>query len=152
MTMKKYKFEATIKISKVGKGGAYVEFPYSVEKEFGVKGRVGVIAFFDGIEYQGSLVKMGTGCHIIGITKNIREQIHKKIGDIVEIILYKDENQRIIELNPILQECFKENPTAYANYKKLSFTNRKEINAQLNSAKKSETLQKRFRKIIELLN
>lgn len=38
--MKKYNFKAIIKESDVGKGGAYVEFPYVVEKEFGIKGKV----------------------------------------------------------------------------------------------------------------
>lgn len=54
------------KVSKID--GAYIEFPYDVKKEFG-KGRVKVQATFDGIKYQGSLVKMKTPCHIIGEEK-----------------------------------------------------------------------------------
>lgn len=33
--MKEYSFDAVIQASRVGKGGAYVDFPYDVEKEFG---------------------------------------------------------------------------------------------------------------------
>ena len=46
--------------------GAYVEIPFDVRKEFG-KGRVKVSATFDGISYEGSLVRMGVPCHIIGV-------------------------------------------------------------------------------------
>ena len=50
---------------------AYVEIPFDVKQEFG-KGRVPVYATFDGEPYEGSLVRMGTPCHIIGIRKDIR--------------------------------------------------------------------------------
>ncbi|MCI8283848.1 MAG: DUF1905 domain-containing protein [Firmicutes bacterium] len=67
MNEKIYRFEAIIK--KVPDiDGAYIEFPYDVKSEFG-KGRVKVRAFFDGVEYNGSLVRMGTENHIIGVRK-----------------------------------------------------------------------------------
>jgi hypothetical protein len=66
--------------------GAYVEIPFDVKAAFG-KGRVPVNATFDGFPYQGSLVKMGTPCHIIGIRKDIRQQIGKQAGDIVRVTI-----------------------------------------------------------------
>ena len=51
--------------------GAYVEIPFDVREEFG-KGRVKVHATFDGVGYDGSLVRMGTPCHILGLRKDIR--------------------------------------------------------------------------------
>ena len=80
-----YEFEADIK--KVPDiDGAYIEFPYDVRKVFG-KGRVKVTATFDGVEYNGSLVKMGTPCHIIGIRKDIRKKIGKQPGDMIKITI-----------------------------------------------------------------
>lgn len=70
MTKKTYEYEAIIQASTIGKGGAYVVFPHDVKKEF-AKGRVKVIATFDGVEYSGSVVNMGlkdddgTICHIV---------------------------------------------------------------------------------------
>ena len=58
--------------------GAYVEIPFDVRKEFG-KGRVKVSATFDGISYEGSLVRMGMPCHIIGVRKNIRAALRKSL-------------------------------------------------------------------------
>ena len=85
MNGKTYEFEAEIK--KVPDiDGAYVEIPFDVKVEFG-KGRVPVHAAFDGEPYDGSLVKMGTPCHIIGIRKDIRAKIGKQPGDSVRVTL-----------------------------------------------------------------
>ncbi|MEA4901405.1 DUF1905 domain-containing protein [Desulfitobacterium sp.] len=82
---KVYTFEAEIK--KVPDiDGAYVEIPFDVKAEFG-KGRVPVIATFDGEVYEGSLVKMKTPCHIIGIRKDIRAKIGKQPGDRIKVTL-----------------------------------------------------------------
>lgn len=62
--------------------GAYVEIPFDVKQIFG-KSRVAVHATFDGYPYDGSIVKMGTPCHIIGIRKEIRKQIGKQPGDAI---------------------------------------------------------------------
>ena len=66
--------------------GAYVEIPFDVRKEFG-KGRVKVSATFDGISYEGSLVRMGVPCHIIGVRKNIWAALRKKPGDPILVTL-----------------------------------------------------------------
>ena len=80
-----YEFEAVIqKVPDLD--GAYVEFPYDVRKEFG-KGRVKVHATFDGCAYEGSLVRMGTQCHIIGIRKDIRAAIGKQPGDTIAVTI-----------------------------------------------------------------
>lgn len=82
---KVYKFEAEIK--KVPDiDGAYVEIPFDVKEEFG-KGRVPVTATFDEVIYEGSLVRMQTPCHIIGLRKDIRAQINKQPGDMVKVTL-----------------------------------------------------------------
>lgn len=89
MNAKIYTFKAEIK--KVPDiDGAYIEFPYDVPKEFG-KGRVKVHAVFDGEPYDGSLVRMGTPGHIIGIRKDIRSKIGKQAGDIVEVTVRERE-------------------------------------------------------------
>ena len=80
-----YEYEAVI-CNADGKGGAYVAFPYDVRKEFG-KGRVKVHALFDGVPYDGSLVRMQTPGHIIGLRKDIRSRINKQPGDTVHVII-----------------------------------------------------------------
>ena len=80
-----YEFDTVIQ--KVdGIDGAYVEIPFDVKQEFG-KGRVSVSATFDGEPYDGSLVRMGTPCHILGLRKDIRKKIGKQPGDTVHVRL-----------------------------------------------------------------
>ncbi len=80
-----YEFEAEIK--KVPDiDGAYVEIPFDVKAEFG-KGRVPVLATFEGVPYAGSLVRMKTPGHIIGIRKDIRAKIGKQPGDVIKVTL-----------------------------------------------------------------
>lgn len=70
--------------------GAYIEFLYDVKKEFN-KGRVKVTATFDGVVYHGSLVRIKTINHIIGIRKDISKLINKQAGDIVHVIIKERE-------------------------------------------------------------
>ncbi len=80
-----YSFDAVIqKVPDMD--GAYVEIPFDVKEVFG-KGRVPVLATFDGEPYRGSVVRMGTPGHIIGIRKDIRAKIGKQPGDTVRVTL-----------------------------------------------------------------
>ena len=89
MNEKIYRFRAVLK--KVPDiDGPYIEFPADVRQEFG-KARVKVSARFDGIPYEGSLVRMGTPGHILGIRKEIRAKIGRQPGDIVTVRLWERE-------------------------------------------------------------
>ena len=79
------KFSAVI-IQNGNMDAAYVEIPYDIKEIFG-KGRLLVNASFDGVPYSGQVVKMGTPCYIIGITKQVRKQINKSFGDIVDVVI-----------------------------------------------------------------
>jgi len=89
---KSYEYDAVIMSSEVGKGGAYVQFPYDVREEFG-KGRVKVHATFDNEPYHGSIVNMGVKnpdgsiCYVIGVLKDIRKKIGKQPGDTVHVTI-----------------------------------------------------------------
>jgi hypothetical protein len=90
MNDKLYEYDAVIKPSETGKGGAYVPFPYDIRAEFG-KGRVKIRATFDGEPYDGNIVNMGVKnvdgsvCYIIGLLKDIRSKIGKQPGDAVRV-------------------------------------------------------------------
>ena len=89
MNKEAYEFDAEIK--KVPDiDGAYVEIPFDVKETYG-KGRVKVHASFDGVDYDGSLVRMKTPCHIIGLRKDIRAAIGKQPGDFVHVVLRERE-------------------------------------------------------------
>lgn len=148
--MKIFKFDAIIQAdSRID--AAFVEFPYDVEKEFGVKGQVQVRVTFDGHGYRGSLAKMGRPCHFIGLTKAVRQAIGKQAGDTVHVVLQQDMEPRVVEMPTDLQALLSAKPQALAFFETLSFTNKKEYVRWITEAKKPETRQARLEKSITML-
>lgn len=142
------KFNAEIK-KHGGIDGAYVEIPFDVEKVFGAK-RVKVKATFDGMPYRGSIVNMG-GCVMIGMTQAIRKAIGKQPGDMIEVTVEKDEEERTIEIPEDFSALLSQNAEAKAFYETLSYTNKKEYVRWITDAKREETRRTRLQKAVELL-
>src|SRR5215471_11011005 len=134
--MKKYSF--TAKIEPGPEGGAFITFPYDVEKEFGVKGRVPVRVTFEGVAYTGSLMQCGGRQHMLGILKTIREQTGKQLGDWVRVQLWRDESERNVEVPSDLANLMKKHDVRDF-FDSLSFTNRKEYCYWITEAKKEQT-------------
>ena len=145
---KKKTFKAVI--LDAGGGGAFVEVPFDVEKEFGSK-KPKVKAVIEGIPYRGTLVRMGTECHLLLILKSIREQAGKTIGDEIKITVEPDTEERVIEIPAELKKAFKAEQEARAGFQKLSYTHQREYVTWINEAKKEETRQNRIVKTIEML-
>jgi bifunctional DNA-binding transcriptional regulator/antitoxin component of YhaV-PrlF toxin-antitoxin module len=145
--MKKYKFKA--KIEAGDGGGAYVLFPYDTSKEFAAKGKVPVKATFDKVPYTGSLIKYGKPLHLLGMPKAIREEIGKSPGDTLEVVVWKDEEVRTVEVPAQFENLMKKEGLLPV-FEKLSYTHRKEYR-RITEAKKEETRLKRLEKAIEML-
>ena len=145
---KKYTFTAMIQ--NAGGGGAFVEVPFDVEATFGSK-RPKVKAIIAGLPYRGILTRMGTDCHILGIRKEIREQIGKTFGDDVTIIVETDTEPRVIEIPAVLKKAFRTDKEAKTFFEKLSYTHQKEYVTWIDEAKREETRQNRIAKTVEML-
>jgi len=145
---KKHTFTAAIQ--NAGGGGAFVEIPFDVEAAFGSK-KPKVKALIDGVHYRGTLVRMGTECHLLLILKSIREQIGKTFGDKVKITVEPDTEPRLIDVPKELKEAFKTEKEAKAYFDKLSYTHQREYVQWINEAKREETRQARLLKTIEML-
>jgi|SoiMethySBSTD1v2_1073268.scaffolds.fasta_scaffold154368_2 hypothetical protein len=145
---KKQAFTAVIQ--NAGGGGAFVEVPFDVEQAFGSK-KPKVKATIEGVPYRGTLVRMGTECHVLIILKGIREQIGKTFGDEVTISVEPDTEPRLIEIPPDLAKELKKDKEAKAFFDKLSYTHQKEYVTWINEAKKQETRQNRILKTLEML-
>ncbi len=140
----------TAVIQNAGGGGAFVEVPFDVEKEFGSK-RPKIRALIEGVPYRGILTRMSAECHILGIRKEIREQIGKTIGDEVRITVEPDTEPRLVEVPVNLEKAFRKEKEARIFFEKLSYTHQKEYVTWINEAKKEETRQNRIAKTIEML-
>lgn len=143
------KFEAVIKKVE-DKDATYVEIPFNVEEIFGAK-RVKVKAKFDGVDYRGSIVKMGLDCHMLGMTKDIRKQIGKDAGDTVTVQVEKDEEVRTVEMPEDLKTELSKNKVANDFYNSLSYSNKRKYCMWIESAKKEETRTKRVLEAVKKL-
>ncbi len=145
------KFKAIIQQN--GKmNAAFVEFPFSTEELFNKKGQVKIKALFDGkIEYRGSLAKMKSDCHILGLTQEIRKQLGKTFGDEVSVSLAEDKEERVVEIADDIASVFNDNPEARALFDKMSYTHRKEYIRWIEEAKKPETRENRKIKMIQMI-
>ena len=137
-------------IQNAGSGGAYVEVPFDVEAAFGSK-RPKVKALIEGVPYRGTLTRMGTECHILGIRKEIRAQIGKTFGDEATITVEEDTEPRIVEIPPELAEAFKKEKDAAEYFKSLSYSHQREYVGSITEAKKEETRARRIAQTIEML-
>ena len=146
--MKKFKFKG--KVEAASGGGAYVLFPFDVEREFGTKGKVPVKAAFNGVPYSGSLVKYGNPLHMLPMLKAIREQTGTMPGDTVEVEVWKDEAPRTIEPPPELKQAMMK-AGVMPVFEGLSFTNRKEYCRWITGAKREETRARRVAEAVVLL-
>jgi hypothetical protein len=146
--MKKYSF--TAKIEPGPGGGAFVTFPFDVEREFGVKGRVPVKVTFEGVAYNGSLMQCGGQQHMLGILKTIREKTGKQLGDTVRVQLCRDEGERTVQVPSDLDSLMKKHGVRDF-FDSLSFTHRKEYCRWITEAKKEETRAARLTKSIDMM-
>ena len=144
--MKTYTFEAEIKKIE-GKDATYVEIPFDVEKEFAAK-RVKVLVKFENEQYRGSIVNMGLSCYIIGVTKEIRNEINKTYGDIIKVELQKDEKERIVIVPEEFKVKLSNNKIANDFYESLSYSQKRKYIQWITSAKKEETKVKRMKEAI----
>ncbi len=131
---------------------AYIRFPFETKALFNTKGQVKVIAQFDNsIIYRGSLANMGQGCHVLGITKEIRQRLNKTFGDSVEVVIQQDVEPREVIIPKDLQAILSSLPDAEKNFLHLSYTHKKEYIQWIEEAKKPETRVKRLEKLVGML-
>lgn len=131
---------------------AFVEFPFSTEELFNKKGQVKVKVLFDNkVEYRGSLAKMKSDCHILGLTQEVRKQLGKTFGDEVSVSLMEDKEERVVEIAEDIVSVFNENPEAKTLFDKMSYTHKKEYIRWIEEARKPETRENRKVKMVQMI-
>jgi uncharacterized protein YdeI (YjbR/CyaY-like superfamily) len=88
--------------------------------------------------------------HTLGVLKDIRAQIGKGPGDMVEVVVWKDEAKRIVDVPPEFAKAMKKQGVLQF-FDTLSYTNRKEYCRWISEAKREETRRMRLAKSIEML-
>jgi small nuclear ribonucleoprotein (snRNP)-like protein len=143
-------FDAIIERSDVSGSSAFVRYPFSVADQFGVKGRVPVIATFDGAEYRGSLVTYSGRGHMILVLTEIQERIDKEPGDSVAVTVRLDTAQRTVELDTDVVDALGASGHL-EQFRALSYSHQREYWLWISDAKRPETRLARVGKMIGML-
>lgn len=143
------RFTAELQADSDGSAG-FVIFPYDLKELYGIGNLVPVTVTFDGIPYQGSIAKMGPQPMLL-IRKDVRAQLNKRAGEMVEVTVTAEMEPRQLELPPELVEVLKQNSTAQASFDTLAYTHRREYAQWVGSAKQAETRQRRADKALEMI-
>jgi len=149
MAKQKLRFKVKIDGKEIGAVAAITP-PIDVLEVFGTRARVPVSGTINGFPFRSSLMPMG-GCHMMPVNKTLREGAGVKAGDMVDVVMERDEAPRTIDPPPQLKKLLSKKKTAKANWEKLPFTHKKEIAIWIDGAKQEETRERRLMKAIEVL-
>ena len=142
-------FDATVVSPPCG-SGALVVLPDTWATILGTRARVPVRATFNGIEYRGSLMPMGGGTFGLGLTKAIRSAAGVEIGDVVHVVVERDDEGRTVELPEDLSSALR-GAGLHERFASLASTHRREYVAWVIGAKRAETRATRVAKAIDMV-
>jgi hypothetical protein len=149
--MPKQQLRFTVKIEGKEAGVvAAITPPVNVPQVFGTRGRVAVRGTINGFPFRSSLMPMG-GCHMMPVNKTLCRGADAKPGDVVEVVMEHDDEERTVDAPPELSKELKKDKKALANWEKNSFTNKKEMVLSIRDAKKDETRERRLTKVMQVL-
>ena len=124
--------------------------PFDVIEAFGTKARVPVRGTINGFAFRSSLMPMG-GCHFMVVNKTIRDGANVKAGDVVNVVMQRDEAERTVEPPAELEKELRKSKRAGERWQKLSFTHNKAMALCIRDAKQDETKKRRLDKVMEVL-
>src|SRR6266446_3522414 len=104
---------------------AAVRPPFDVPTIFGTKARVPVRGTINDFPFRTSLCNMGNG-HFFVVNKEMRVGANCKAGDVVDVVLERDKEERVVEVPTFLKKIIATNKTAQTTWDSLSYTHKKE--------------------------
>jgi Bacteriocin-protection, YdeI or OmpD-Associated/Domain of unknown function (DUF1905) len=126
-----------------------VVVPKEIAQTFSSK-RPPVLAHVNGVEYRSRLMVYG-GQSYLGLRKDLLRQLAVAVGDLVQIELVEDHQERVVVDPPELTQALADNPAAKATYEQLPFSHRNEYARWIDEGKKPETRADRVAKTIKRL-
>jgi Bacteriocin-protection, YdeI or OmpD-Associated/Domain of unknown function (DUF1905) len=133
-----------------GQGGGHaVVVPKEVAAQFSSK-RPAVVALVNGVEYRSRLAVYG-GRSYLGLRKDLLRRLQAGVGDVVQIELVEDHQERVVIEPPELTAALAEHPAAKAAYEQLPDSHRTEYARWIGEGKKPETRADRVAKTIKRL-
>jgi hypothetical protein len=149
MPDKKLRFQARIEGKEAGVVAAITP-PVDVPEFFGTSGRVPIRGTINGFAFRSSLMPMG-GCHMMPVNKSLCRGAGAQPGDIVDVVMERDEEERTVEAPPELKRELAKSTKAQDRWAELAFTHKKEMASSISGAKQEETKKRRLAKVMQVL-
>lgn len=149
MAEREFQFRVKIQGKEAGVVSAITP-PIDVERTFGTQGRVPVRGTINGFPFRSSLMPMG-GCHMMPVNKALCDGASAKPGDVVDVVMRRDVEERTVQAPPELQKEVAKNKKAQDRWETLSFTHKKEMANSITGAKQEETKKRRLAKVMQVL-
>jgi hypothetical protein len=122
-----------------------IRIPFNVLEVFGSRGRVPVRGTLNGFAFRSSIFPY-SGIHYLIVNKATREGAKAKGGDIVDVVMERDDEPREVTPPEDFAQALAANPAAQAMWDKLSYTHRKEYVDAIEEARRLETRARRIEK------
>jgi hypothetical protein len=149
MAEKRLRFTVRLE-GKEGSSVAWMNAPFDVPATFGTKARVPVRGTINGFPFRSSLMPMG-GCHGMAVNKIMRDGAKAKAGDMVDVVMERDLDERTVEPPPELRRALTKSKKARERWDSLAFTHKKEMAISIRDAKQEETKKRRLEKVMDVL-
>ena len=133
-----------------GSSAAGFYAPFDVPATFGTRARVPVRGTINGYAFRSSLMPMGGG-YCMAVNKSMREGAKVKVGDEVDVVLERDQQERSVEAPAELARELKRNKAARERWDGLAYTTRKEMAISISGARQDETRKRRLAKVMTVL-
>jgi bifunctional DNA-binding transcriptional regulator/antitoxin component of YhaV-PrlF toxin-antitoxin module len=130
-------------------GGRWVQVPFDAREVFG-EARAPVRGTVNGTPLRSRLMVYG-GTTYLGLRREIREAAGIDVGDLVEVVLERDDAPREVALPAELEAALAADAALRATFDALAFTHRREYAEWVGGAKREETRARRAAKAVEML-
>ncbi|MFL5778092.1 MAG: YdeI/OmpD-associated family protein [Chloroflexota bacterium] len=138
-------------------GGLYVVVPDEAVAALGATGRTSVVGTIDGHALRNQVMPYtfdGIGRQVVlGVTRSVRTAIGKSEGEIVELVLERDDRPRSadVELPIELVEVLAADPEAGRAFERLAPSHRREQAEFVADAKREDTRRRRAATVVARL-
>jgi len=146
---KKLSFRAKIAGREAGVVAAIAP-PVDVIEWFGTRARVPIRGTINGFPFRSSLMPCGNA-RMMPVNKALCQGAGVRPGDIVEVVMERDDETRTVEAPPELRKELAKSKKAQERWESLAFTHKKEMATSITGAKQEETKKRRLAKVMGVL-
>ena len=87
----------------------------------------------------------------MAVNKTMRQGAKAKAGDVVDVVMERDQEARTVEAPPELKKELAKSKQAQQGWDDLAFTHKKELAISIRDAKQEETRKRRLAKVMQVL-